>query len=177
MSIHILIRTLTEIQHKKTASNLAQFLANSGIEHLKHSPLMLSTLNSHVIQHVFSNPELPLPSCLDLFNFLRENPARKPDLVAHMTLIYRLYGAQKFNEVEFVLKCIANDVNLRTSVPNMVSLVKDGTDDPIFVETLCGMLFRIYASKGMFEEAIGVFDYMEKSGFKIHGSSFYDDCD
>ncbi|KAK0577148.1 hypothetical protein LWI29_028620 [Acer saccharum] len=52
-----------------------------------------------------------------------------------------------------------------------VSLVEYGIDDPIFVQKLCGTLFSVYADNGMFEDAIGVFDYMEKSRFKIHDKS------
>ncbi|KAK1562941.1 hypothetical protein Q3G72_019597 [Acer saccharum] len=154
--------------HQQTASNIARVLSHSGIQHLKNSPLILSTLNSHAVQLIFSNPTLPLRSCLDFFNFLRQNPLNKPDLVTHLTLISRLYNVRQFTDIQFVLNCTANDVNLRTPISNIVSLVDNGTDDPIFVEKLCEMLFLVYADNGMFEEAIGVFDYMEKSGFKIH---------
>ncbi|TXG65268.1 hypothetical protein EZV62_006543 [Acer yangbiense] len=65
----------------------------------------------------FHKPNTPLRSCLDLFNFLRQNPVNKPDLVAHLTLIRRLYNVRKFTDIQFVLNCIANDVNLRTQFP------------------------------------------------------------
>ncbi|KAK1570627.1 hypothetical protein Q3G72_004781 [Acer saccharum] len=166
-----LIGALNKIKHIETASDIARVMSYSGIELLKNSPVILSTLNSHVVQLVLSNPKLPLRSCLEFFNFLRQNPFNKPDLVAHLTLIRRLYDRRKFTDLQFVLNCIANDVNLRTSVSNIVSLVEDDTDDPIFVQKLCGMLFGVYADYGMLEEAIGVFDYMEKSGFKIQSKS------
>ncbi|KAK1578616.1 hypothetical protein Q3G72_031719 [Acer saccharum] len=155
--------------HQHTASIIAQVLRYSRVEFLKNIPLLLSSLNSHVIQLVFSNPRLRLRSCLDFFNFLRENPVNKPELVAHLTLFHILYDLGKFTDVQFVLNCIASDVNLRTSVLNIVFLVEDGTDDDhIFVQRLSGMLFSVYADNEMFEEAIGVFDYMENIGFKIH---------
>ncbi|KAK2656650.1 hypothetical protein Ddye_009702 [Dipteronia dyeriana] len=155
--------------HQQTASIIAQVLRFSRVEFLKNIPLLLSNHNSHVIQLVFSNPRLPLSSFLDFFYFLSENPVNKPDLVTHLTHIRRLYDVGKFTDGQFVLNCIASDVNLRTSVLNIVSLVEDGTVDPIFVEKLSGMLFSVYADNGMFEEAIGVFDYMENIGFKIRG--------
>ncbi|KAK3211106.1 hypothetical protein Dsin_015812 [Dipteronia sinensis] len=154
--------------HQHTASIIAQVLRYSRVEFLKNIPLFHSNLNSHVIQLDSSNPRLPLRSCLDFFNILRENPINKPDLVAHLTLIRRPYDVGKFTDVQFVLNCNASDVNLRTSVLNIVSLVEDGTDDLIFVEELSGMLFCVYADNGMFEEAIGVFDHMKNIGFKIH---------
>ncbi|KAK1571399.1 hypothetical protein Q3G72_016334 [Acer saccharum] len=153
--------------HQQTASNIVQDLTNSGIELFNNSPLILSTLNSQVIQLVFSNPKLPLSSCLEFYKLLLKNPAPKPDLVAHFTLIRRLYSEKMFTDIRFVLNCIANDTNLQTPVSNIVSLVEDGSDDPIFVEKLCRMLFRVYSDNGMFVESIWVFDYMEKSGFKI----------
>ncbi|KAK1569135.1 hypothetical protein Q3G72_033000 [Acer saccharum] len=173
MSTQKLIRAFSRThipsnQHQVTASNIVQALSYSSIEPLKHSPLIRSTLNSHVVQLVLSNPRLSLRSCLQFFNFLRENPAHKPDLAAHLTFICRLYDVRKFTDIQFVLNCIANDVNLRTPVSNIVSFVEHCTVDPIFVQKLCDILFRVYADNGMFEEAIGVFDYMEKSEIEIH---------
>ncbi|KAK2638664.1 hypothetical protein Ddye_026459 [Dipteronia dyeriana] len=34
------------------------------------------------------------------------------------------------------------------------------------------MLFSVYTDNGMFDKVIGVFDYREKSGFKIHQREF-----
>ncbi|KAK3200475.1 hypothetical protein Dsin_023890 [Dipteronia sinensis] len=102
--------------YKETASDIARVLGYSGIELLKNSPLILSTLNSQVVKLVLSNPRLPLPSCLLFFNFLRQNPSNKPDLVAHLTLIRnkRWTEAHKLRDR---MEAMGNISNAYTYVP------------------------------------------------------------
>ncbi|KAK2637394.1 hypothetical protein Ddye_032186 [Dipteronia dyeriana] len=162
-----LIGALNKIQHKETASDIVRVMSYSGIELLKNILVILFTLNSHVVQLVLSNPKLPLRSCFEFFNFLRQSPFNKPDLVAHMTLIRRLHDRRKFTDIQFVLNCIANDVNLRTSVSNIVSLVEDDTDDPIFFKSCVVCCLRCMLIMECWRKLLGFLIIWRKVGLRF----------
>ncbi|KAK7837227.1 pentatricopeptide repeat-containing protein [Quercus suber] len=143
----------------------------------KATTSLLSNLNSHIIHLVLSNPHVPPRSCLSFFKFLQKNQSltpQKPDLRAHVTLVCRLYGARKFTKMKNILICIVADDNLQCPVSIIVSLIEeDGFNEPKFVVKLCDMLMRVYSDNRMCEEAVGVFDYMEKNGFEIEERSCF----
>ncbi|KAK3229353.1 hypothetical protein Dsin_001234 [Dipteronia sinensis] len=164
MSTQKFIRPLsTANPHQQTASNIARVLSHSGIQHLKNSPLILSTLNSHIVQLVLSNSTLPLPSCLDFFNFLRQNPVNKLDLVTHLTFIRSMYCGitptlVTFSTLVNIFSKIGNfkeakrlfeGMNIRELRPNIVIYSVDG-----------------YCKIGNLEEAKWLFEEMEKRGVK-----------
>nr|POE50306.1 pentatricopeptide repeat-containing protein [Quercus suber] len=73
-----------------------------------------------------------------------------------------------------ILICIVADDNLQCPVSIIVSLIEeDGFNEPKFVVKLCDMLMRVYSDNRMCEEAVGVFDYMEKNGFEIEERSCF----
>jgi len=72
-----------------------------------------------------------------------------------------------------MLNCVVTDDSLRCPVSIIVSLIEGGCNEPKFVDKLCDMLMRVYADNRMFEEAVGVFDYMEKNGLEIEERSCF----
>lgn len=130
----------TLISNHEIAEKLAKTLVSSGLKPLQATPSLLSNLNSHIIHLVLSNPHVPPPTCLSFFKFLQKNQSltpQKPDLRAHVTLVWRLYGARKFAEMKNILNCIVADDNLRCPVSIIVSLIEeDGFSEPKFVGKL-----------------------------------------
>ncbi|TQE06735.1 hypothetical protein C1H46_007684 [Malus baccata] len=162
------------ISNQETAEKIAKTLIKLGLQPLKStSPSLLSNLNPHVTNLVLSNPLVPPHSCLTLFNFLQTNPSHKPNLQAHAILIRRLYNARRFAQMKIVLNGIVTNDNLRFPVSKITSLIEDEPDGVKFVGTLCDMLFRVYADNKMFEEAIGVFEYVGKNGLEIEERSCF----
>ncbi|KAK8468114.1 hypothetical protein PHAVU_007G232500 [Phaseolus vulgaris] len=156
-------------QHLQLAHNIIQNLLNS--THFKpHSAI--PCIAPQVTYYVLSNPSLPPRSCLSFFHFLTTQNPQKPDLKAHLILLYRLFSAKKFA----LMKTLLNSLVTEHPVPGFVDecesqFVSESENESNFVEKLCDMLFRVCADNRMFREAIGVFDYAISKGLVIEGRS------
>ncbi|KAJ6348485.1 hypothetical protein OIU76_004869 [Salix suchowensis] len=165
------------LSNSETAQKISKTLIRAGLKPFETTDSsLLSNLDSHITNLVFSNPNVPLHSCLNFFNFLRKNQSfvsQKPDLQSHLSVVFRLFKARRFAEMKRVLTYVAMDSNLRCPVANLVSLVEESgfNKEPNFVEKLCDMLFRVYADCNLFEEGFRVFDYMVSYELKIDDRS------
>ncbi|XP_022640469.1 pentatricopeptide repeat-containing protein At2g32630-like [Vigna radiata var. radiata] len=165
-------------EHLQLAHNITQSLLNS--TYFKpHS--VIPCIAPQITYYVLSDPSLPPRSCLSFFHFLATQNPQKPDLKAHLILLYRLFSAKQFASMRTLLNSLVTNVEIKHPVREFVSLVdecesqfgSESESESYFVEKLCDMLFRVCADNRMFREAIWVFDYVMSKGLAIEGRSCF----
>ncbi|GAB2285071.1 hypothetical protein Dimus_019526 [Dionaea muscipula] len=131
---------------------------------------LLSNVTSRKLHLMLSDPNVKTSTCLQVFNFLRENHSRlsfEPDLRAHLTLICRLITSQKFTDAEDLVKFVAVDQSHKYPFSSLANWVDKFCKESRIIIKLMNLFLGAYSDHQMFDMASATFDYMRNNGVQI----------